>query len=161
MNIPSSLSNRCFCFVFLNSISFSSISFVLLLLPSSGGSWGLGVLRGPQFWCWKDSCHKNEWTCSPTQGLMRKADSSPCETYFCFWTAVDVVHWLPNIQFFTLFSIFTHCRLVALLFRGCWAALMCECKWGEASIKLKETYLIHTHMTCCSLYPLNSFKLNK
>ena len=41
------------------------------------------------------------------RGLMRKADSSPYETYLCFWRAVDAVRWLPNIQFFTLFSIFT------------------------------------------------------
>lgn len=45
------------------------------------------------------------------RGLMRKADSSPYETYLCMWRAVDAVHWLPNIQFFTLFSIFTRRRL--------------------------------------------------
>lgn len=85
---------------------------------------GATVLQGPQFWCWKDSCHKNEWTCSPTQGLMRIADSSPYETYFCIWTAVDVVHWLPNIQFFTLFSIFTNCSLRCCCSGDFWAALL-------------------------------------
>lgn len=72
---------------------------------------GASALHRPQLWCWKGSCHKNERACSPARGLMRKTDSSPYETYLSFWTARDVAHWLPNIQFFTLFSIFTHCKL--------------------------------------------------
>lgn len=59
MNIP-----RLLC-------SFMLSFFLLLLLPSSGGSWGLWP-HGPPFWCWKDSCHKNEWTCSPTLGWWEK-----------------------------------------------------------------------------------------
>lgn len=51
------------------------------------------------------------------RGLMRKADSSPYETYLCMWRAVDAVHWLPNIQFFTVFN-FHPQKIRVLLFWG-------------------------------------------
>lgn len=89
-----------------------SLFFALLLLPSSGDSWGLCAEHGPRSWCWKDSCHKNEWTCSPTQGpdeknrlLLHMKPTSPFGQPWMRFIG------FPNIQFFTLFSIFTLWRI--------------------------------------------------
>ena len=85
---------------------------VLLLLPSSGGSGGAllrctvlssAVEKPPAVRMSEHVLQHGPW--------WEKQTLQPYETYLCLWTSVDVVHRWANTQSFSLFSIFTHCRI--------------------------------------------------
>lgn len=52
-------------FLFLNSIIF--YIFLSCFCCPHQEARGASTLQASQFWCWKGSCHKNDWTCSPMQ----------------------------------------------------------------------------------------------
>lgn len=77
-----------------------------------------------------------EQTCSPTQktALMRKTDSPSHKTHLSIQTAMDLVHWHPKIQFFSLLSVLAHWRIWCFSLGGFSAA--------STSVKQKDAFKI-------------------